>query len=86
VVPVRPFLINGLASLLIAWDTLAAGDDRLSEEFLMKIAGMLVLLLGVSSFAFAGGIAAPEISAASGVAAITLVSGALLVMRGRRQK
>ena len=52
----------------------------------MKIAGMLVLLLGVSSFAFAGGNPVPEISAASGVAAITLVSGALLVIRSRRKK
>jgi len=52
----------------------------------MKIAGVLVLLLGVSSFAFAGTPAVPEISAASGVAAITLVSGALLVIRGRRKR
>jgi hypothetical protein len=52
----------------------------------MKFITIALLLLGVSSFAFAGTTAAPEISAASGVAAITLVSGALLVIRGRRKR
>jgi hypothetical protein len=53
----------------------------------MKTAGMLLLFTGISSFAFAGAVpAAPEISAASGVAAVTLLSGAILVIRGRRKK
>ena len=51
----------------------------------MKFFGMMLLLLGSSSLAFAGLVAAaPEISAASGVGALALLSGALLVIRGRR--
>jgi hypothetical protein len=47
---------------------------------------MVLLLMGLASVAFAGTPTAPEISPASGVAALTLVSGALLVIRGRRKK
>jgi len=53
----------------------------------MKSIGLVLLLLGASSFAFAGlNVVAPEISPASGVAALTLVSGAILVIRGRRKR
>ena len=53
----------------------------------MKFLGLMLLLAGVSSSAFAADVlAAPEISTASGAAAITLLSGALLVIRGRRKK
>jgi hypothetical protein len=53
----------------------------------MKTVGMLLLFVGISSFALAGAvIAAPEISPATGVGALALVSGAVLVIRGRRKK
>jgi hypothetical protein len=52
----------------------------------MKLGGIVVLLLGLSSLAIAGGQVVPEISPASGVAAFALVSGTLLVIRGRRKK
>jgi LPXTG-motif cell wall-anchored protein len=52
----------------------------------MKTIGMGLLLVGLSSFAFAGGTATPEISGATGVAGLALVSGAVLVIRGRRKK
>ena len=52
----------------------------------MKSIGMMLLLVCVSSFAVAGGVVAPEISTASGVAAFALLSGTLLVIRGRRRK
>jgi len=53
----------------------------------MKTVGMLLLFVGISSFAFASApVAAPEIGAASGTAALTLLSGAILVIRGRRKK
>ena len=52
----------------------------------MKIIGMALLLVSVASLAFAGAAAVPEISPASGVAALALVSGAILVIRGRRKK
>jgi hypothetical protein len=40
----------------------------------------------MAGFAFAGAVATPEIDAAAGVGALTLLSGALLVIRGRRKK
>ena len=52
----------------------------------MKFLGLVLLLVGVSSSAFAGlVVVAPEISPASGTAAIALLSGAILVIRGRRK-
>ena len=52
----------------------------------MKTVGMALLLIGCSGLVFAGGVAVPEISPATGVGAIALVSGAVLVIRGRRKK
>jgi hypothetical protein len=51
----------------------------------MKFAGMLVLFGGLSGLVLASGPAVPEISPASGMAALALVSGALLIVRGRRK-
>jgi len=51
----------------------------------MKALACLVLLVGLAGSAMAG-IAAPEIDANSATAAIALVSGGLLVLRGRRAK
>ena len=52
----------------------------------MKFVGIVFLLVGLSTLAFAGTVATPEISPASGAAALALVSGGLLVIRGRRKK
>ncbi len=52
----------------------------------MKTVGMILLLIGCSGFVFAGAPATPEISPATGVGALALVSGAVLVIRGRRKK
>jgi hypothetical protein len=51
----------------------------------MKLVGTALLLAGLSSALMAGVVTAPEISPASGVAALALVSGAILVIRGRRR-
>jgi hypothetical protein len=51
----------------------------------VKLLGCLLLLTGLASFAFAVPVA-PEISPASAGSAIALISGAVLVMRGRRKK
>ena len=51
----------------------------------MKLLGSLLLLIGAASAAFASS-AVPEISPASAGSAIALISGAVLVMRGRRKK
>jgi hypothetical protein len=50
----------------------------------MKLLGMMLLLIGVGSVALAAPV--PEISPASAGSAIALISGAVLVMRGRRKK
>jgi len=50
----------------------------------MKIIGAMLLLVGMGGAAFATGV--PEISPASAGSAIALISGAVLVMRGRRKK
>jgi hypothetical protein len=53
----------------------------------MKTLGMVLLFLGISSFAFASqAVAAPEISPVTGTAALALLSGAILVIRGRRKR
>ena len=52
----------------------------------MKAFGTLVILLGAASFAFAGTPAVPEVDGNTAAAAVALVSGGLLVLRGRRKK
>jgi len=44
-----------------------------------------MILAGAAGYALAG-IGAPEIDASSGVAAVALLSGGLLVLRSRRRK
>jgi hypothetical protein len=52
-----------------------------------KSIGFLMLLIGAAGFAFAGGgSAAPEIDPATGVGALALFAGAILVIRARRRK
>ena len=50
---------------------------------LMKIAGAALLAVGMSRACFAVGV--PEIDPASGVNAIALLAGALLMIRSRRK-
>lgn len=53
----------------------------------MKFIGIAMLLVGVAGSALAAGeIVVPEIDSASGLGALTLLSGALLVIRGRLRK
>ena len=47
---------------------------------------LLVLLISLATFAFAGGETTPEIDASTAVGGVTLVSGGLLVLRARRRK
>jgi hypothetical protein len=52
-----------------------------------KITGYLLLLVGTAGFAFAGlNPTVPEIDPATGIGALTLLSGGLLVLRARRNK
>ena len=49
----------------------------------MKAIGMVLLLVGMSVAAMATSV--PEIDAGSGISALTLLSGALLVIKSRRK-
>jgi hypothetical protein len=53
------------------------------EESMQKILGMMILIAGASQFAMAT--AVPEIGVGSAGSAIALISGAMLVIRGRRK-
>ena len=48
-----------------------------------KTIGLLLLLVGVTGLAF--GAPVPEIDPGAGVSALALLSGALLVIRGRKR-
>ena len=52
---------------------------------LMKVAGMILFGIGVASLAVAQTAPAPEIDAATGVNAIALLSGAVLLIRSRKR-
>lgn len=51
-----------------------------------KIAGMMLLMAGLAGFAMADITIVPEVSAGSAGSALALLSGAMLVIRGRRRK
>lgn len=54
------------------------------KNSLTKAAGMILLGIGVASLAVAQ-VRAPEIDPASGINAIALLSGAVLLIRGRKR-
>jgi uncharacterized membrane protein YdcZ (DUF606 family) len=54
------------------------------KQSLMKAVGMLLLGIGVASFGFAQ-VRAPEIDPASGINAIALLAGAVMLIRGRKR-
>jgi hypothetical protein len=52
----------------------------------VKTIGLMMLWVGLSVSAVAGGpVATPEIDSTTALGALTLLSGALLVVRGRRR-
>lgn len=52
---------------------------------LWKVGGIALLCIGVSSACF-GAVTVPEIDPASGASALALLTGALMIIRGRRRK
>ncbi len=50
-----------------------------------RFAGTLLLFIGATATAMAS-VVTPEIDASAGAAAVALLSGSLLVIRGRRRK
>lgn len=55
------------------------------KHSLMKAAGMILLGIGVACLGLAQTAPAPEIDPASGINAIALLSGAVLLIRGRKR-
>ena len=53
---------------------------------MQKIIGMMLIVTGLSAVAMAGAVAAPEIDAAAAVSGLAVLSGAVLIIRGRRKK
>jgi hypothetical protein len=53
---------------------------------MVRVFGFAIILGSMAGYAFAGTIVAPEIDATTGVAAIGLVTGGLLILRSRRKK
>ena len=52
---------------------------------MLKAAGMFLILVGISGLALADVQVAPEISAGGATSALALLSGAILVIRGRKK-
>lgn len=53
----------------------------------MKVAGIMLLLVGTVAVASASAVpAVPEIDASSAVGVLALVSGSLLILKSRRKK
>ena len=52
----------------------------------MRIIGLVMILWAVAGFAVAGLVTAPEIDPATGIGALALLGGALLVLRARRKQ
>ena len=50
-----------------------------------KLIGTTLLIAGLASAAFAGGATVPEIDATTAISAITLITGAALVIRSRKK-
>jgi hypothetical protein len=50
-----------------------------------KVAGLLLLMIGVSGLAMGIDLPAPEIDPTSGMSALALLSGVLMMVRGRRR-
>ena len=53
---------------------------------MQKLLGFLLIVTATFTVAMAGETVAPEIDPATGVSALCVVAGALLVIRGRRKK
>ncbi|MDP8990018.1 MAG: hypothetical protein M3N41_08060 [Acidobacteriota bacterium] len=52
---------------------------------MQKVLGMMILLAGAAQLAMASPAPVPEIGVGSAGSAIALISGAMLVIRGRRK-
>lgn len=58
----------------------------MNKAMVMKVAGLVLLGIGIASVGSASiPVGGPEIDAATGTSALALLSGALLIIRGRKR-
>ena len=57
----------------------------MKKSSLMKFTGMFLLGIGIASVGSASPVGVPEIDAATGINALALLSGVLLVIRSRKR-
>jgi len=57
----------------------------MNKTIVMKIAGLALLTIGMVSVMGAVPVGAPEIDGATGINALALLSGALLIIRARKR-
>jgi hypothetical protein len=53
---------------------------------MQKVLGMVFLIVGASSALMAAIVTVPEIDASTGVSAVAILAGGILVLRSRRKK
>lgn len=63
-----------------SWLSGLVGDSHMT-----KLLGVAIVLMGMAS-ALMAGVSAPEVDASTGAAALALLAGGVLVLRGRRGK
>ena len=51
-----------------------------------RLIALTALLMTTATYSLAGAVAGPEIDPTSGIAAVSLLTGGLLVLRARRRK
>lgn len=52
----------------------------------MRMISLVTILMAMATFAFGGNVNVPEISATSATSALALLSGGVMMLRGRRKK
>src|SRR5690349_8477302 len=79
-------LSGGLLVLLSIRKRSLASRKRLNGGMMLLVIGIAMVVGSLAGFAVGGRVPVPEIDASSGVAALGLLSGGLLVLRSRRKK
>ena len=77
---------NGHTQKVLFVSESKTGDNThtMKKNFMMKVAGLTLLGIGMSSICLASG--TPEIDPASGGSALAMLAGVMLMVRGRRRR
>jgi hypothetical protein len=75
----EPIVIRGRVTSLIS------EDNIMNKSTILKLAGLVLLTIGMASVGSAAVFATPEIDAATGASALALLSGAWLIIRSKKR-